>query len=287
MSLRLLVVEGNERAAREAHQAAFGKTPSRSYADILVSIAPDAVCDICLPADPGANLPTGAGLADYDGIAITGSALSIYDGGEAVERQLELVRAVYASRTAFFGSCWGLQLAAAASGGTVVKNPFGREIGIARNIAPTEAGARHPLLSGRPMAYDAPCTHLDIVAVPPGETIVLAANRLAPIQAAEIRHAGGVFWGVQYHPEFTLTELASILERRAATLTREGIFGDEEQAKMYCVELRELDRNCNRLDIAWRLGVQPELLDAQMRLTELRNWISLKVRPEKSQRGRG
>ncbi|MBV9567741.1 MAG: type 1 glutamine amidotransferase [Hyphomicrobiales bacterium] len=286
MSLRLLVVEGNARGAREAHQAGFGKTPSQSYADILVSIAPDAVCDICLPADSGANLPNGRGLEEYDGIAITGSALNIYDGGDAVERQLELARAIYASKTAFFGSCWGLQLAAAASGGTVAKNPLGREIGIARNIAPTEAGASHPLLSGRPAAYDAPCTHLDVVAIPPGETIVLAANRLAPIQAAEIRHAGGVFWGVQYHPEFTLTELASIIERRAGVLAREGFFTDEDQGKTYCAELRQLDGNHERLDIAWRLGIQPELLEPQARLTELRNWISLRVRPEKSRRGR-
>jgi GMP synthase (glutamine-hydrolysing) len=286
MSLRLLVVEGNARPAREAHEAGFGKTPSQSYADILVSIAPDAVCDICLPADPGANLPNGRGLEEYDGIAVTGSALSIYDGGEAVERQLELARAAYASKTAFFGSCWGLQLAAAASGGTVTKNPLGREIGIARNIAPTEAGRKHPLLAGRPEAYDAPCTHLDVVAIPPGETMILAANRFAPVQAAEIRHAGGVFWGVQYHPEFTLTELASILERRRGPLTREGIFADEAQGSDYCAELRMLDRDRGRQDIAWRLGIQPELLDQEMRLTELRNWIALKVRPEKSGRGR-
>ena len=286
MSLRLLVVEGNARSAREAHRAGFGKTPSQSYADILVSIAPDAVCDICLPADQGANLPNGRGLEEYDGVAVTGSALSIYDGGEAVERQLELARAVYASKTAFFGSCWGLQLAAAASGGTVAKNPLGREIGIARNIAPSEAGAKHPMLAGRPSAYDAPCTHLDVVAVPPGETTILAANRFAPIQAAEIRHAGGIFWGVQYHPEFTLSELASILERRAAPLAKEGMFANEAQGRAYCAELRELDRDRERQDIAWRLGVQPELLDARMRLTELRNWIERRVRPEKSRRGR-
>ncbi len=287
MALRLLIVEGNERAAREAHKAGFGKTPAQSYADVLVSIAPDAICDICLPADPGANLPNGRALEEYDGIAITGSALNIYDGGGAVERQLELARAVYASKTAFFGSCWGLQLAAAASGGTVVKNPVGREIGIARNIAPTQAGRKHPLLSGRPGAYDAPCTHLDIVAVPPSQTEILAANRLAPIQAAEIRYAGGVFWGVQYHPEFTLTELASILERRTEPLAREGIFASEAQGRDYCAQLRTLDRDRGRRDIAWGLGIEPELLDDEMRLTELRNWIAYKVRPEKSRRGRG
>jgi GMP synthase (glutamine-hydrolysing) len=286
MSLRLLVVEGNSRAAREAHAAGFGKTPSQSYAETLVSLAPDAVCDICLPADEGANLPTGRGLEEYDGVAVTGSALNIYDGGGAVERQLELARAIFASRTAFFGSCWGLQLAAAASGGTVVKNPRGREIGIARNIAPTEAGATHPLLTGRPAAYDAPCTHLDVVALPPHETTILAANSFAPIQAAEIRHAGGVFWGVQYHPEFTLTELASILARRTAPLAREGLFADEAQGAAYCAELRTLDHDRGRGDIAWRLGIQPELLDDELRLTELRNWIASRVRPEKSGRGR-
>jgi GMP synthase (glutamine-hydrolysing) len=286
MSLRLLVIEGNVRAVREAHQKSFGKTPSGSYADALRSIAPDIVCDICFPADRGANLPDTSGLHGYDGVAVTGSALNLYDGGEPVERQLELARAVYASGTPFFGSCWGLQLGAAAAGGTVAKNPRGREIGIARNIAPTEAGQGHPLLAGRAGAFDAPCTHLDIVATAPEETTILASNTNSCVQAAEIRHAGGTFWGVQYHPELTLTEVASIIARRARMLVGEGIFADEAQGHSYCDELMTLDADRSRTDIAWRLGIQPEILDPQLRLTEIRNWIELRVRPEKSRRGR-
>jgi len=286
MSLRLLVVEGNVREVREAHQKSFGKTPSGSYADSLRSIAPDILCDICFPADQGANLPDAAGLHGYDGVAVTGSALNIYDGGGPVERQLDLARAVYASGTPFFGSCWGLQLGAAAAGGTVTKNPRGREVGIARNIAPTQAGGSHPLLTGRSGAYDAPCTHLDIVATPPDDTTILASNSNSCIQAAEIRHAGGIFWGVQYHPELSLTELASIISRRAGMLVREGMFADESQGLEYCAELRTLDADRSRTDIAWRLGIQAEILDPQLRLTEIRNWIELRVRPEKSRRGR-
>ena len=42
---------------------------------------PGAVVDICFPGgDPGANLPNGQALEGYDGIAITGSALHVYDG---------------------------------------------------------------------------------------------------------------------------------------------------------------------------------------------------------------
>ena len=51
---------------------------SDGYADLLRELLPGAVVDICYPADPGANLPIG-GLEGYDGVAITGSALNVYD----------------------------------------------------------------------------------------------------------------------------------------------------------------------------------------------------------------
>ena len=167
MPLHLLVIEGNVRAARENYRAAFGKTASESYAAVLGEIAPDAMVDICCPADGDASLPDAAGLEAYDGVAITGSALNLYNGGSEVLRQIDLARAVFASHAPFFGSCWGLQVASAAAGGEVIRNPKGREIGFARNIFPTEAGRAHTLLRGRGGAYDAPCSHLDIVARSP------------------------------------------------------------------------------------------------------------------------
>ncbi len=61
MSLRLLVVEGNTAADRARHAASRGATPSEAYAEVLRELAPDAVCDIAFPADPGANLPDAGG----------------------------------------------------------------------------------------------------------------------------------------------------------------------------------------------------------------------------------
>jgi GMP synthase (glutamine-hydrolysing) len=288
MGLRLLIIEGNVREVRERHQAGFGKTYSQSYADVLRSLANDAQCDLCFPADAGANVPDSGGLSGYDGVAITGSALNIYDAGPAVARQLDLTRAVFAAGIPFFGSCWGLQLASVAAGGQVIKNPLGREVGIARNIAKTELGRSHRLLFGRRLAFDAPCIHLDIVAVPPPNAQVLAANAFAAVQAAEIRLDDGVaFWGVQYHPEFSLTELSTIIDRYQPTLIREGIFANAPAAAAHCDDLRALDRNPRDRTIAWRLGIQPEILDAGQRLTEIRNWLDLWVRPEKSRRQRG
>jgi GMP synthase (glutamine-hydrolysing) len=281
MTLRLLIVEGNSVQGRALYRVGFGKTAAESYAETLRALAPDAACDIVCAADAGAKPP--AALQDYDGVFITGSALNLYDGGPEVERQIELARAVFAAGTPFFGSCWGLQVACAAAGGRVFKNPRGREIGVARNIWPTEAGRAHPLLRGRPPAYDALCSHIDIVELPAGG-VALASNALAPVQAAEIVHEGGVFWGVQYHPEHEFAEVAAIIERRAEALAREGLVEDEEAARAFGRDLRGLDEHPRA---AWRLGIGDSVLTREARALELTNFVEARVRPFKSARGRG
>jgi len=55
-------------------------------------LLPGAIVDICYPG-PAAALPEGGSLEGYDGIAITGSGLHVYNGGAEVMRQVDLVRA--------------------------------------------------------------------------------------------------------------------------------------------------------------------------------------------------
>lgn len=286
MGLRFLVVEGNTRGARQAHRDAYGLTLSESYAEVIQGIAKDAVCDIAFPTDEGANLPDAAGLESYDGIVLTGSHLNIYDRTPEILRQIDLMRATFASRTPSFGSCWGLQVAAVAADGDVQQNPLGREVGIARKLTRTEAGRGHPLLEGRPASYDAPAIHLDMVAVVPEDCAVLASNAISPVQAAEIRRDGGTFWGVQYHPEFSLGELAAILSRRTDILVREGFCRTPEEALAYAEDLAALDKDPTRFDLAWRHGIDAEVLEPARRTREIRNFIEHRVRTEKSARGR-
>ena len=78
------------------------------------------------------------------------------------------MRAVYASGTPAFGSCWGIQIGAVAAGGDVQRNPKGREIGFARRIVPTRGRRGRTRCSpAGPAAYDAPAIHLDTVAAAP------------------------------------------------------------------------------------------------------------------------
>lgn len=286
MALRFLLVEGNTREDRARHAAAFGAMPSQSYASVLRRIEPDLLYDIAFPADEGANLPDGAGLASYDAVVLTGSALHAYDPDPAVARQVDLMRATYAAGVPCFGSCWGIQIATVAAGGTVHRNPRGSELGFARNIAPTAAGRGHPLLAGRPLAFDAPAVHLDAVAAPPPDGTVLAANAGTPVQAAEIRHAGGVFWGVQYHPEFDLSELAVILRRMGPRLVEEGFCRTRADAEAYADDLDALHADPTRFDLAWRHGLDAEVLDPVRRTAEIRNFVEHRVKRTKSGRGR-
>ncbi|WP_414471953.1 type 1 glutamine amidotransferase [Microvirga sp. M2] len=286
MALRFLVVEGNTRGARQAHKAAYGQMLSESYAQVIHAIARDAVCDIAFPTDEGANLPDRAGLASYDGIVLTGSHLNIYDRTPEILRQIDLMRAIYASGTPSFGSCWGLQVAAVAADGDVRKNPLGREVGFARRLRPTEEGRGHPMLAGRPEVYDAPAIHLDMVTALPDDATVIATNPVSAVQAAEIRRDGGLFWGVQYHPEFGLTELATILRQRTDLLIREGFCRTPEEVASYADDLTVLDRDPSRFDLAWRHGVDAEVLDPACRTREIRNFIERRVQAEKSARGR-
>ena len=89
---RLLVLEGNPPQARAEHVSYGGTVSSEGYATLLQEFSPSAVVDVCFPADAGVNLPDGQALEGYDGVAITGSSLHVYEGGPAVTQQVELAR---------------------------------------------------------------------------------------------------------------------------------------------------------------------------------------------------
>ena len=177
-------------------------------------------------------------------------------------------------------------MAAMASGGDVQANPLGREVGFARHIVKTDAGQIHPLLIGRPASWDAPAIHLDLVATLPADITILAKNGMTPVQAAEIRQDGGVFWGVQYHPEFSLVELSVILDRYKQTLLAEGFLRSDDEHADYVRELRAMGEDPNRFDLAWKHGLDAEILKEDRRVTEIRNFITHYVKPTKSARVR-
>ena len=51
-------------------------------------------------------------------------------------------------------------------------------------------------------------------------------------------------------------------------------------------ELRAMGEDPTRHDLAWKHGIDAEILDPHLRLTEIRNFITHYVKPSKSARGR-
>ena len=284
---RLLVIEGNTPKNRAQHVAAGGMVASKGYANLLQELLPGAVVDICFPADPGANLPNGQALEGYDGVAITGSGLHVYEASPAVTSQIELTRAALKSGTPVFGSCWGLQVLTVAAGGAVRRNPKGREIGFARRVKLTEPGRKHPMYVGKPEVFNAPTVHLDEVeTVAPGTTI-LATNEVSDVQSAEIRFNGSVAWGVQYHPEYPLREIAAIVRRVGLRLIDEGFFLDTAEIATFAGDLMALDRDPADKRLAWRYGISRNVLDKTLRTGEVANWLQYQVLPTRAKRARG
>ncbi len=277
---RVLIIDGNRAAIRDQQVAAGGSPSGEGYARTLERLA-QVRCDIVRPAD--AEVRLGQPLAAYDGVAITGSALNVYDGGAHIERQIELARATFTAGIPFFGSCWGLQVAVAAAGGRVRPNPLGREFGFARRIELSEAGRRHPMFGGKPAVFEAITVHRDDIGELPAGAQVLATNDMG-VQALELRHGRGVFWGVQYHPEYTFAEIAACAVRYGAKLIDDGLFAERAELDAFVADLRALEQRPDDPRLAWKHGLGPAVREESLKLAELRNWLEIEVLPHAARR---
>jgi GMP synthase (glutamine-hydrolysing) len=103
---------------------------------------------------------------------------------------------------------------------------------------------------------------------------VLAQNELCPIQALAVElPSGSILFGTQYHPEFTLSVAAGLIEMRAASLVAEGFARDCGELVSMARDFRTLHAAPERRDLAWRYGIGREILDPARRTTEIGNWL--------------
>ena len=281
-TLRFLVIDGYRRSGREGLAAAGATTAGKLYERMLLGCRSDAAVDILYPADPGCRLPEGAALAGYDGIAWTGSSLTITEPDTSqVRPQVELARAAFEAGVPSFGSCWAAQIAVVAAGGRCAANPRGREMGFARKIALTGEGRAHPLYIGKPSVFDAFISHEDEITHLPSGALHLAGNAFSSVQAVCVTHKRGTFWAVQYHPEYDLHELARLTAARMERLVGMGFFADLEAARDYVNKLETLHQDPSRRDIAWLLGIDDDVMNDDVRQVEVRNWIEHLVLPRR------
>lgn len=282
-ALRFLVIDGYVKQGREVLEAGGATTAGQLYADMLVRAAArvtdvPATYDLAFSADPEFELPD---LAGYHAIGWSGSSLAVHKADDPpVVQMTDLARRGFAAGIPQFGSCFGLQLATATAGGVVRKNPRGKELGVARKIALTAAGRAHPMYDGKPAVFGAFSSHNDQVShLAATGSLLLSQNFFTPVQSAAISYLKGDFWGLQYHPEYDLHEIARLLHCRREVNTKLGFFQHVKKADAFIDELETLAADPTRLDIAWKFGYDEDVLNEDVRTCEVRNFVKHLVMP--------
>jgi GMP synthase (glutamine-hydrolysing) len=282
---RVLVAESEPPDARQRRRKSVGRSSGESFAETLEQIAPGLQILRVSPVEGDADLPSGTSLDAFDAVFLTGSPLHLYEDTPPVRRQVAFMRAVFEAGTPAFGSCAGLQVATVAAGGAVRPCAKGREAGFARRISSTDAGRDHPLLAGRPAAYDALAIHTDEVETLPPGALHLATSEACTVQAAEIRMGKeGLFWGVQYHPELDLEQIAMAMVRDADEIVGEGLASTTGEVERYAGDFRLLHEDPSLCPVAWRIGADRQVLDPVLRRTELTNFFQRCVLPRMAER---
>ncbi|KAJ0405517.1 hypothetical protein P43SY_011365 [Pythium insidiosum] len=282
--LRYLVIDGYKKWGRDDLESGGATTAGELYKSMLMKATPVEVpvhCDIVFPADPDFEMPD---LSQYHGVGWSGSSLTVYKTEEPMIQQLwGLAKAAYAQGVPQFGSCFGAQLAAVTAGGTVRKNPFGKELGIARKIHLTDAGRSHPMYEGKPSVFGGFTSHNDQITHLSAGGLKLAQNAHTSVQAVAVRHLNGEFWGLQYHPEYDLHEFARLLYCRRKVSVELGFFSDIASADAHIADLEALHADRSRTDIAWKLGIDDDVLDEEIRILEVKNFVRHLVLPYRAQ----
>ena len=204
-----------------------------------------------------------ADLEGADAAIFTGSGVAWSVDGPEGKVYLDACQMVFDAGLPTFGSCNGLQMASVLLGGTVQHSPNGLEVGVARALTLTDAGRSHAMMAERDDGYCVPCIHRDEVGRLPDGAELLAGNEHSPVQAFSYKGNGVDFWGVQYHPEMTATNVAEMLQDRLDP------FENEEE-----VLIRDLLALETSDEIAERHGTTSEAQRAETRALELRNWVS-------------
>ena len=252
--MRILIVDSETAEINASNRRAAGYTTGEGYASALLACQPDVQCTIIMPYE-GDALPN---LAAFDAAAFTGSGVTWCTDDAEAAPLAQVMEACFAANLPTVGSCNGMQLAATVLGGSNRASPNGREDGLAKHIRLTDAARNHPFMAGRRDGFAVPCVHRDEVDRLPSGAVLLAGNDHSPVQAFAVETGGVRFWGVQYHPEYSLSYIAG--RARAWQRVPERVADD--------IAVADTDA-----DAATRLGVLQSDLAPSMRLTELRNWL--------------
>lgn len=260
--MKLLIVEGNNEETRVQREAFGIRAYHLLFQEMLHLLVPNAKTEVVFPADNAKELPSIAQLKKYAGVLWTGSSLSILDTSPSVNQQLIFAEDVFKSGVPFYGSCWGMQIAALVAGGQVARNSNGLEFGISKPIQLTKSGEESPFFLHRSTNYSSLCIHFDEVTRLPKNATVLASSSHSKVQAMTFNYKNSQFFGVQYHPEFKTSDMALISSFLSEKLVDCGCFASSVEVQKFSARL--LEQN----------DLPKEIVDYRLHTQEIMAWLN-------------
>ncbi len=247
----ILILEGNS-----VEMVAQGGSDALPFVKTLMALDPTVTLGV---ANPYAGALTADQIEQADGVVFTGAGVAWATDAPEAAPQRAAMRLVFDTGRPVWGSCNGMQLAAVVLGGSVGASPKGTEMGLARNIALTDTGQAHPMIATKPARFASPCVHRDEVQRLPDGAELLASNAHSQVQSFAYQSGAVDFWGVQYHPECSVSDMAGWLASK----------DDVSAALIHDLVAAETDAAA-----AARLGASVQELTIASRAKELSNWLT-------------
>lgn len=204
------------RACRGGYEHWFAARLGLAVADIDVITA---ITDDPLPP-----------LKPSTGLIVTGSPHAVHDHAPWSTRATTWLRRAVDASVPTLAVCYGHQMLGEAYGGTVAKNPNGREIG----TTTIDRYLDDPLFDDLPPTFPVITTHSDAIIVPPQGARILAGNANNAIQAMAI---GDHCRSVQWHPEMDADIIRAIITARAPAIDTEMGPGAAERIRDAVVDV--------------------------------------------------
>ena len=119
------------------------------------------------------------------------------------------------------------------------------------------------------------CDHDDAVTRIPDGATVLAGNAYSEVQALVIPTDGSEFWGVQYHPDFSVAYLPPLASYRH----REWLAGRDLPLGWTLDEMNRVFQRLIEGDVsaAEEARMGPDILDVRKRQAEVAAWLATQV----------
>lgn len=172
----------------------------------------------------------------YDGYILGGSHYMTYHDFTGKRELYELVDHVVQKKKPFLGVCFGFQILAEVTGGTVVHDIAKKEFG-SYSMMLTHSGKNDPLFSGFSDSFLAQQAHESYASMLGDSTELLASGDF--IQNQAFRHKDAPVYGVQFHPELSRE---GMFERMGLYNTEGGTFQFPQEVLDRVQDTKESER---------------------------------------------